>query len=152
MTFKDFGIRTDNLKISILPYTFLVLIGSLVIYKFFLTSPEFPSFLVAWKMLYVFPLSFIFLSVLQEVIFRGGYMYLLKKWFKNVFVVVSLNTAPFVLMHVFLSLPASINLFSVLAGLSFALVYYYYPNLILAAISHVLINSLVIPFCHFNTC
>lgn len=147
MNLKDFGIRIDNLKESILPYLFLTFLGSLIIIKFFILSSNFPELLAVWRKTYIFPFSFIYLSIIQEIIFRGGLMYLLRKYFKNVIVVVVLNTLPFVLMHLLFSFPTSISLFSILGGLSFALVYYYYPNLILASAAHVILNSLVIPYC-----
>jgi membrane protease YdiL (CAAX protease family) len=144
MNYSEFGIRTDNLKKSFLPYTILAVVlslGLIVSLRLFgqsmmsVYNTLYPSFWIS-----------IPISILQEIVFRGFGMYQLKKMFNKPIVVIVLNSIIFSLFH--LLTPESLIFVPVsfITGLGFAAVYYYYPNLFLVSAVHTIVNFIPVLF------
>jgi membrane protease YdiL (CAAX protease family) len=87
-----------------------------------------------------FLLLFIPLSVLQEVIFRGVLMNMLRRVFTNPVFIIGLNASLFALMHVIYLNSAFVLPVTFIAGVGFAWMYYKYQNLVLISISHTILN------------
>lgn len=99
-----------------------------------------------WSSLY-HPLWLVFpVSILQEIIFRGWLMPILKKKFSNVLQVIILNALIFASVHAVFPYREFLVPGAFLLGIGFAAIYYYYPNLLLVSASHVAFNLFVIPF------
>ncbi|MDD3662435.1 MAG: type II CAAX endopeptidase family protein [Candidatus Pacebacteria bacterium] len=98
-----------------------------------------------------FLLLFIPISVLQEVIFRGILMKLLRQAFTNPFFIIVLNAMVFALIHVIYSNATFVLPLTFIAGIGFAWIYYKYPNLILVSISHTILNFVAMVFGFFVT-
>ncbi len=144
MTYSEFGIRTDNIKQSLLPYT--ILLVGLFLAIFAATQIFNGPLMNAYTILYpVFWLS-IPLSILQEMIFRGYGMHKLKNIFKDPATVIILNSIFFALFHLIVPERLIIAPLSFFVGLAFATVYYYYPNLYLVSIVHVIVNLVPVWF------
>ncbi|MEA3398924.1 MAG: CPBP family intramembrane glutamic endopeptidase, partial [Patescibacteria group bacterium] len=79
-------------------------------------------------------------SVLQEVVFRGVLMHMLRRAFKSPFFIIILNAALFALIHILYADAKVILPLTFLAGICFSWLYYKYPNLILISISHTILN------------
>lgn len=140
MTLKDLGIRTDNLKGSVIPYTLLTIflvIGSSV-YINTIGKPLIDLYYKFYPSIFVV----IGLSIFQELVFRGYLMFILRKIFKNIFAVVSLNAIIFTIAHTMFPNPYILLPGAFLIGIAFAFVYYYYPNLLLASSVHLVVNLL----------
>ena len=148
---QDIGIRTDNLLSSLILYATL---GLVLIFGFFIILKIFPEFSVSSSILaqklYPSFLSVIALSVLQELFFRGYLIPVLKSFSSKVTVVIVIDAVLFAAMHLIFHDPQVLFPAAFLAGLCFAGVYYYRPNLILVSLVHiVLIKSLTL-FCYLK--
>lgn len=147
MTLKTCGIRTDNIHQSLLPYTFLFFFLGISMLLFLKTGYYLPQLIRLYHTFYNPLLLVIPLSILQEIVFMGLIMPMLRKKFKSAFVVIGITVMLFTLAHLIFPYPEIILPGAFIAGLGFALTYYYYPNLILISIVHVLLNYLPVSFC-----
>ena len=148
MNYSELGIRTDNVKESLVPYSILATLlccGVIVALQIF-NRP----LVSLYNILYPLFWFSIPLSILQEVVFRGYGIYKLKTLFKNPAAVIGINTFLFSLFHLLIPETQIVVPLSFLAGLAFATVYYYYPNLFLVSIVHVLVNLIVLPVCYLS--
>ncbi len=147
MNFTALGLRTDNIKSSIFPYsltTTLFVIGSFLVIKVF--GKE---LVPLYRQMYPFVFLSIVGSVLQEVIFRGILMYKLRTIYKNPVSVILLNSFIFTLFHFFVPQQQLIIVpLAFIGGIFFSTIYYYYPNLFLVSIMHVIVNLALIPYCY----
>jgi hypothetical protein len=143
---EDFGI-VKNWKKYLLPYVIFTMVGVillLVIEELNIGTP----FLNWWKNAR-FLLLFIPLSFIQELIFRGVLMNMLRRVFTNMWFIIVINAAVFALMHI-IYLKAYFTLpFTFVAGLGFAWMYYKYKNLLLISISHAVLNFIAMIFGFF---
>lgn len=142
--YKELGIRLDNLKQSILPYSFLTVV--LVIGTISCVNSFGKPLINLWYQLYPSILIVILLSALQEVFFRGYLIFILKQYFEKTMFIILINTFIFTTIHLIFPYPYIILPGAFLVGLSFAIVYFYFPNLFLAALAHVVINIAPIYF------
>ena len=136
-TYLDLGIFKEFSR-DIGPYLLFTIAG--VGFLFWLSNivPHNP-FLEWWENT-KFLLLFIPISILQEVIFRGILMKLLREAFSNKVFVIGLNAAVFAMIHVIYSNATFVLPMTFIAGIGFAWIYYRYPNLILISISHTILN------------
>lgn len=147
---RDLGIRFDNLKISFVPYLLATLVTYIFIYLYSFFIPNTKEIIGLWKALYPFAVLVIPLSILQELFFRGYLMHVLRKKISKAVYVILLNALIFTITHIIFPYPQIILPGAFAIGIFLAWVYYYYPNLILVSISHILINLAVIPYCQLN--
>ena len=134
----NLGIRLDNLAISAIPYVLLTIFGSLLIY-FLAKKLKKEPFKNCWKF-YHFQFGFIFLALFQEFLYRSFLMHELKLMFSSFFLIVIIDAFLFSIMHViFVDKKMAVSI-TFLAGLVFASVYYFYPNLLLITLSHAILN------------
>lgn len=138
MSFYDLGIRWDNFYESLTPYLLLTLSGValMIIIAKILNKKAHPDW---WKNPH-FQFMFIFLSVAQEFMYRGFLMPKLELLTTSLFLIVILNTFIYMFLHIIYPNKVSNLSLTFLAGLAFATLYYYYPNLILISISHAILN------------
>lgn len=136
-TYGDMGIKKNFLQDS-LPYVLFTIAG--VGFLVWLSSivPHDP-FLDWWKNVR-FLVLFIPLSVLQEVVFRGILMNMLRRAFANPLFIIVINASVFALIHVIYVNALFVLPLTFIAGLGFAWIYYQYPNLVLISISHTILN------------
>jgi len=145
-THADVGITKDFMK-DILPYTLFTAAGVAFVLWLAQIVPHTP--LIEWWEDVKFLLLFIPISVLQEVIFRGVLMNLLKRAFTSPIFIIVLNACVFALMHVIYLNSSFVLPFTFIAGVGFAWMYYKYPNLILISISHTILNFVAMIFGFF---
>lgn len=141
MKFKEYGFRVDNITEALVPYMLLLIlfVPFLLIFKFWENS-----LLSLYRSMYPFFYLSILGSILQEVLFRGWLMYQLKKIFDSPFKVIFINACLFALIHLFIPLQYIFIPISFIIGIGLATVYYYYPNIYLASLVHIIMN-LVVP-------
>lgn len=143
-TLKDLGIRIDNLKKSLLPYFYLTIVAvfvTVLLAKWLKTGSQ-P---IAGNIHFQF--GFIILSFLQELLFRSFLIPKLKRLTSSSASVIISNAILFGFLHIIFPNPVTIFVISGLLGLGFAFVYYFRPNLILATISHSIINFVAVYYC-----
>ncbi|NVN96901.1 CPBP family intramembrane metalloprotease, partial [Candidatus Nomurabacteria bacterium] len=134
---EDFGVRV-NWKEYFLPYFIFTILG--VGLLFLVEGFEIGRPMLSWWTNLRFLLLFIPLSVLQEIIFRGVFMNMLRRVFKSKWFIIILNASVFSLMHIiYLNAWFTLSL-TFIAGIGFAWIYYKYPNLVLISISHTILN------------
>lgn len=136
-TYADMGIDRDWHK-SFIPYAIFTLasIGFLI----WLSKITTHSPMLDWWENKKFLLLFIPISVLQEVIFRGILMNMLKRAFSNPIFIIVLNAAVFALIHVIYLNATFVLPLTFIAGIGFAWIYYNYPNLIMISVAHTILN------------
>ncbi len=134
---EDFGMR-KNWKEYFLPYLIFTILG--VGLLFLVEGLEVGQPMLSWWTNLKFLLLFIPLSVLQEIVFRGVLMNMLRRVFTNKWFIIVLNASVFSLMHIiYLNALFTLSL-TFVAGIGFAWMYYKYPNLVLISISHTILN------------
>jgi membrane protease YdiL (CAAX protease family) len=136
-THADMGI-TSLWKKDLRTYTLFTIGGVLFLVWLSRIAPHEP-FLDWWENK-KFLLLFIPISILQEVIFRGILMNMLRRAFSNVFLIISVNAAVFALIHVIYLNSIFVLPLTFMAGIAFAWIYYTYPNLPLISLSHTVLN------------
>ena len=87
-----------------------------------------------------FLLLFAPISILQEIIFRGILMKMLLQSFKRIEIVILINAIVFTLMHVIYLNAIFVLPLTFIAGIAFAWIYLYRPNMVLISISHTILN------------
>lgn len=136
-THSDMGIRHDFMN-DIIPYTLFTVGGVFFLIWLSAIVPHDP-FLNWWQNI-KFLLLFIPISILQEIIFRGILMNMLKRAFKSPIFIIGLNAVLFALMHVIYLNSIFVLPMTFIAGIGFAWMYYKYDNLPLISISHTILN------------
>lgn len=139
-TYEDFELRKNFLKDKV-PYIIFTLVGvvGLLAISHFLPHTTNRVDYEWWEDVR-FLLLFIPISVLQEVIFRGVLMHMLKRAFSNVPFIILINASVFALIHIIYLNTTIVLPVTFVGGIGFAWMYYKYPNLILISISHTILN------------
>ena len=141
------GIQTDNLLLSLLPWSILTLVFAIGL---FFVLQRYPILFQLWHQLYPSVGILIFLAAAQELFFRGYLMKVLRGAFKRPVAVILIDAILFAAMHLVFAQRTILVPEAFIAGIGFAWIYYYYPNVILASLSHALLNWIIIPFCLFR--
>lgn len=136
-TYADLGIKHDFVK-DIVPYILFTIGGVFFLVWLSQIVPHTP-FLKWWQNI-KFLLLFIPISILQEVVFRGVLMNMLKRAFKSPIFIIGLNASVFALMHVIYLNATFVLPMTFIAGVGFAWMYYRYQNLPLISIAHTILN------------
>lgn len=145
---KKLGIRTDNIRETLVPYTLFTIVGLGVIFVFAFFLDR--NTAIEWWLYPHFQYGFLVTSVLQEVMFRGFLMPKLKNIFSSAWHVIGANGLLFALIHVVFPDPLLLFPLGLISGIAFAAMYYYYPNLILIALSHSILNFFAMLHCFFS--
>ena len=138
------GFRFDNLSTGFMPYLVLASIGALILLIFSKILGRDIDKNILTKDSHFIYLMFIPISILQQFIFQG---YLLNKLlltqldpFLSILIVASLFAfMHFIYPNAFLHVPLAF-----LGGILFAQTYYYYPNIYLASIMHLILNPIAV--------
>lgn len=145
---QSLGLRTDNLRHSLVPYFLFTLVGVVVIVGLAKVLGKHPVnewwthvHLLGWFV----PISFV-----QELGFRSWLMPKLETLFKNYWVVIAVNGLLFAFMHTIYPDPLLLLPLGLGAGLGFAVMYHYYPNLYLISLSHMVLNFVTTMHCFFS--
>lgn len=142
---KSLGIRLDNLIPALIPYTLFTLgaVAALIVIAKLLNSDTVEN----WSKDIHFQFLFLPISFIQEFAYRSFLIPRLKSIINSPWLVILANAILFSFLHIFYPNPV-VNLpLTFFAGLGFASLYYRYPNLILATISHCILNFLSVYYC-----
>lgn len=140
-SFSDMGIKKDFMK-DIAPYSLFTIAGVFFLIWLAQIVPHEP-FLNWWKNI-KFLILFIPISVLQEVVFRGVLMNMLRRAFTNPIFIIILNAVVFAMMHVIYLNSIFVLPMTFIAGVGFAWIYYQYQNLPLISIAHTILNFVAV--------
>jgi uncharacterized protein len=141
---QQLGVRRDNIKKSILPYAILTIVATVTtVVLARLLGNNTPSITNNIHFQY----GFIVLSFLQEYLFRSFLIPKLKLLTSSPTLVIISNAILFGILHLIYPNTLVSILLTAILGVSFAYVYYYRPNLILATIAHSIINFIAVFYC-----
>lgn len=139
-TYADLAIRKDFLK-DVIPYALFTLGGmGFIIWLWYITPFKTVRPSYEWWEDARFLLLFIPISVLQEVVFRGVLMKLLRHAFSSPLFIIMVNASLFTLIHIIYAHSVVVLPLTFIGGIGFAWIYYTYPNLILISLSHTILN------------
>lgn len=139
-TYQDLEIKKNFIK-DFIPYAIFTIVGVVVLYFMSETIPVIENREhYEWWENARFLILFVPISVLQEIIFRGVLMHMLKRAFKSIPFIIILNASLFALIHIIYLNTFVVMPLTFVAGIGFALMYHKYPNLIMISISHTVLN------------
>lgn len=149
-TMEDLGIRTDNFSNVTFPYTLFTIIWVGVIFvlaKYLNRKP-----VANWWSKSHFLFLFIPISILQEFAFRAFLMPKLTMIFAfaSSILVILINSLLFSFLHIIYPNTKIILPTVFLAGLGLAGLYFYYPNLILISLVHMVLNFVAVLYQFFT--
>lgn len=145
---QKLGITLNNFDHSLYPYLILTLLGGIGILIFANIFKR--QHVNKWWTERHFLYAFIPISILQEFAYRGFLMPKLEEMFSSLILVLLINTILFTYLHVVFP-NKKINLPLIFCGgLGFSTVYYFYPNLILVSLSHMILNFLAVLYGFFS--
>lgn len=98
-----------------------------------------------------FLLLFAPISILQEIVFRGVLIKMLLRAFDDVKIVIFINALVFALIHVIYANAVFVLPLTFIAGIGFAWIYIYKPNIVLISISHTILNFIAMVLGFFVT-
>ncbi len=139
---KKLGWRIDNIRSGIFAYSLYTIIGCL--FLLYLSHHFKTDEVENWWTQPHFLFLFIVVSFFQEFAYRAFLLPQLKKIIKSPLIVIILNSILFMFLHIIYPGPAIMLPLAFLGGLWFASIYYFYPNLILATISHSVLNFVAV--------
>lgn len=147
MNWKTLGIRTDNLKQCFIPYLIFTIFSSVALFVFFKISNAHVFLNSLWHNLYPNLLMLILIAFIQEFLFRSLLMGYLREKLNSPLLIIVINSLVFSLIHLIFPFKTVLIPGSFIAGLGFATMFYYYPNLFLITASHAFLNYLLVPLC-----
>ncbi len=131
-----------NFKKHIVPYLIFTLIGAIVFVKlsdFLSINPN-----IVWWQHAHFLFLFLPVSLLQEIAYRGFLFPKLKELTKSWLVIIFVNTILFTILHAIYPMPGLMLPVAFISGLALAVMYRFYPNLILISLSHAVLNFIAV--------
>ena len=144
MSLRTLGFRTDNLRASANPYLFFTAGGVGILTTLTLVLGKEVLYTVPVVLLIV--LVALPISAAQEFLYRSYLFPLLRQLSQSVVVVVVVNAALFALLHIIYANLVVVLPLTFVAGIGFAFMYQYYPNVILITLSHTMLNAYAVAF------
>jgi|SRR3989344_371520 len=145
---SDLGLRVDNLKSAIIPYGVFTILGIFGI--FFYAHRLDRKTTKEWWAYWHFQWGFLILAFLQQFVFQGFLIHQLQVLSINSGFIVIIVGFLYSFMHIiFDSFRAGIPLL-IVAGIAFSSLYLLYPNLIIATLSHALLNFFAVLYGFFS--
>ncbi len=138
------GLRTDNLAASLIPYikvTLILLILIIFLSRIYRTTGVKNPF----KYMH-FRYGFFLVSAAQELAYRGILIPILLSTDMSFINVIIIDSVLFSFLHIIYPHPLRNIIYSFLAGIIYATLYIFYPNLILIIISHSIVNFTALYF------
>jgi uncharacterized protein len=137
---KELGLRTDNLKESLLPYSIFTAIGVVVMILLSQTLHKEP--ITRWWTYSHLQWAFLPISAVQEFVYRAFAQTKLQK-VANASVAILIAAALYSGMHILWKEPL-ILIMTFIGGIGWGYLWNKHPNLILLTLSHTILNFLVV--------
>lgn len=143
-TWKDVGIRVDNIKKGLLSYALFTVIAAIFVSVYFNSIGKSPNTNIFqyWH----FKFFFIPISIFQELVYRSFLLTKMREITSNKIFLIASNVIAFFLLHIFFPDISSAYPLPIIGGLGWIMLYYWCPNLILASISHIILNFLSVMY------
>lgn len=143
----DMGLGKTGLRRGVAAYTLFTIIGAILLVKISLYFGLKPN-IVWWKSTH---LLFLFLpvSLLQEIAYRGFLFPKLRKLSSKWWVVIGANVILFTVLHAIYPMPDIMLPVAFFSGIGLAVMYRFFPNLLLISASHVILNFIAVLYGFF---
>lgn len=135
---SNMGLGNKNFKKSILPYFVFTILGLFAL-EYLAKEFNLEGVDVWYKSIHLLYL-FIPVSLLQEIAYRGFLFHKLRVLSHKRWVVIGLNAILFTLIHMIYPDPELMIPLAFATGIGFAVMYEFFPNLILISIAHSILN------------
>lgn len=139
---ETMGLKNKTFRKSLIPYLLFTLIGAFVFVKLSDVLAINPN--IVWWQYSHFLFLFLPVSLLQEIAYRGFLFPKLKVLTNKWWVIIGANTILFTLLHIIYPFPGIMLPVAFFSGLALAIMYKYYPNLILISLSHSVLNFIAV--------
>lgn len=146
---RELGIRTDNIRAALLPYVLFTLVGLACIALLAWSLGRTPQSDWFQNPYFVY-LLFIPVSFFQQFGFSAFFMPQVKALTKHPFLAILLFALLFTYIHIIFPDSSLMLPFAFAAGLGFGTMYYFYPNLLLISLSHMVLNLTAVSYCFFT--
>lgn len=143
----EMGLGAKSFQRSIIPYILFTILGAVFLIRLSGHLGIRPS--IVW---YESPhLLFLFLpvSLLQEIAYRGFLFHKLRQLSSKWWVVVGANVVLFTILHAIYPMPDIMLPVAFVSGIGFALMYRFFPNLLLISGAHAILNFIAILYGFF---
>lgn len=147
MSDAEMGLSPHTFRRALLPYIIFTILGGIVLVKlseYFAIRPQ-----IHWWQSRHLLFLFIPVSLLQEIAYRGFLFPKLKHLSSKWWVIIGANTVLFTVLHVIYPMPQIMLPLAFFSGLGFALMYRYFPNLLLISGAHAVLNFIAILYGFF---
>lgn len=145
----NIGLRTDTLIPALLPYTLFTIASAIGIILYAKALKRKPQQQI-WKHWHFQYGGFLILAFLQQFLFQGFLMHQLQKLAFSPLLIVIITTFLFVFIHsIYTDFREGLPL-AIIGGAAFALLYLAYQNLIVATLSHTVLNFIAARYRFFT--
>lgn len=137
-SYRDLGLRSDNLIKSIIPYSIFTALSLIILFTIayiFDIKYEKTTEIIIKHLILFLPISFF-----QEFAFRSFLIPRLEMLLNKKYQIIFVNTVLFTLIHLIYPDLAIMIPVSFIGGIAFAWIYMKYPNILLISIAHGIIN------------
>lgn len=139
---ETMGLSKKTFRRSLIPYLLFTLVGALVFVRLSNVLAINPN--IVWWQHAHFLFLFLPVSLLQEIAYRGFLFPKLRELSHKWWVVIGANTVLFTFLHVIYPTPGIMLPVAFFSGLALAIMYRYYPNLLLISFSHAVLNFIAV--------
>lgn len=142
ITDETMGLSKRTFKKSLIPYLVFTLVGAVIFVKLSEVLAISPG-IIWWQNIH-FIFLFLPVSLLQEIAYRGFLFPKLQELSHKWWVVIGANTVLFTFLHVIYPIPSIMLPIAFFSGLGLAIMYRYFPNLILISFAHAVLNFIAV--------
>jgi membrane protease YdiL (CAAX protease family) len=139
---ETMGLKNKTFRKSLIPYLIFTLVGAFVFVRLSDVLEINPN--IVWWQHAHFLFLFLPVSLLQEIAYRGFLFPKLRELSSKWWVVIGANAVLFTFLHVIYPMANLMIPIALVSGLALAIMYRYFPNLILISISHAVLNFIAV--------
>jgi membrane protease YdiL (CAAX protease family) len=145
-TLTMLNIRFDNLRKTFLPYAAFTVLGVIVLVGVMKMLGIQSTAINPYVVLFEWSIP---IGAVQEFLYRGFLMRELHRVCASIPMIITVNALLFMLLHILYNPPILILPLTFIGGIGFAWMYEKYPNLLLIALSHGILNFFAIRYGFF---
>ncbi len=142
MSDESMGLSKKTFRRSLIPYLLFTLLGAVVFVRLSTRLAINPN-IIWWQHIH-FLFLFLPVSLLQEIAYRGFLFPKLRALSRSWLIVILVNTLLFTILHAIYPMPQIMLPVAFFSGLALAVMYRYFPNLLLISLAHAVLNFIAV--------
>ncbi len=142
ITDQEMGLKNKTFRKSLIPYLLFTLLGAFIFVRLSNILAINPD--IIWYEHAHFLFLFLPVSLLQEIAYRGFLFPKLRVLSQKWWVVIGANAILFTILHAIYPMAELMLPVAFFSGLALAIMYRYFPNLILISLSHSVLNFIAV--------